>query len=122
MRNIRFMSSALLPLCLVGCMLTGGTPMGIEVKSVSQFQSEWRAYSGHIGFKALVVAGDLEGVHVSGYAFLYPTEDTAIEAAFEYCEGRRTDRRITEKCRLYAVGDDVVELTQRHKGGAESEP
>jgi hypothetical protein len=97
-------------------MLTGGTPMGIEVKSVTQFQSEWRAYSRHVGFKALAVAGDLEGVYVSGYAYAYPSEDMAIEAAFEYCEGRRTDRRITEKCRLYAVGDDVVD-----KGSAGSD-
>ncbi len=83
--------------------------MGIEVKSVTQFHAEWRVYSDHIGFKALTVAGDLEGVYVSGYAYAYPSEDMAIEAAFEYCEGRRTDRRITEQCRLYAVGDDVVE-------------
>lgn len=108
MRVRRLAWAAWLSLALAACMMSGGTPIGIPVKGVSQFESEWRSYSDHVGFKALAVAGDLAGAYVSGYAYAYPSEEWAIEAALEYCEGRRQDRRIAEPCRLYAVGDEIL--------------
>jgi hypothetical protein len=100
---------ALGPLAVAGCMRSGGSPMGVPLRERTQFESQWRSYQRLSGLKALAVAGDLEGVYVSGFAFSYPIQALADDEALETCEQRRTDRRIEDACRLYAIGDERVE-------------
>ena len=94
-----------------GCMRSGGSPMGIPLREMSQFDSEWKNYQLLRSLKALAVAGDLNGVYVSGFAFAYPVQALANDEALENCEERRPDRRVEQECRLYAIGDDRVEET-----------
>jgi len=82
--------------------------MGVPLRERTQFEAEWRRYQALTNKKALAVAGDLRGVYVSGFAWAYPVQDLASDEAMENCEERRTDRRIEQACRLYAVGDDRV--------------
>ena len=95
-----------------GCMRSGGSPMGIPLREMSQFDSEWKNYQRLRTLKALAVAGDLNGVYVSGFAFAYPVQALANDEALENCEERRADRRVEQECRLYAVGNDRVDETE----------
>jgi hypothetical protein len=92
-----------------GCMRSGGSPMGIPLREMTQFDSEWKNYQRLGSLKALAVAGDLNGVYVSGFAFAYPVQALANDEALENCEERRADRRVEEECRLYAIGDDQIQ-------------
>jgi hypothetical protein len=89
-------------------MRSGGSPMGVPLREMTQFDSEWKNYQ-HLGsMKAIAVAGDLNGVYVSGFAFAYPMQMLANDEALENCEERRVDRRIEGECRLYAIDNDRV--------------
>ena len=92
-----------------GCMRSGGSPMGIPLRTMTQFESEWKNYQRLGSLKALAVAGDLNGVYVSGFAYAYPIQALANDEALENCEERRADRRVEEECRLYAIGDDQIQ-------------
>jgi hypothetical protein len=61
--------------------------------------------------KAIAVAGDLRGHYVSGAAHGEPTADAAAARALARCQERRADRRIGASCRMYAIGNEVVEPT-----------
>ena len=98
-------------LAIGGCMRSGGSPMGIPLREVTRFESEWKNYQRLGPRKALAVAGDLDGVYVSGFAFAYPIQALANDEALESCEERRADRRIEDECRLYAIGDLRVDPT-----------
>jgi hypothetical protein len=76
---------------------------------MTQFDSEWKNYQRLGSLKAIAVAGDLNGVYVSGFAFAYPIQVLANDEALENCEERRVDRRIKDECRLYAIDDYPVE-------------
>jgi hypothetical protein len=95
-------------LAVGGCMRSGGSPMGVPLREMTQFESEWKNYQRLGSLKALAVAGDLNGVYVSGFAFAYPIQALANDEALENCEERRADRRVADECRLYAIGDDRV--------------
>jgi hypothetical protein len=103
-RNIGILVASLV--AVGGCFRSGGSPMGVALKSRTQFESEWRGYQRLTGMKALAVAGDLQGVYVSGFAWAYPVQKPANREALENCEERRADRRVEPECRLYAVGDE----------------
>ena len=90
-------------------MRSGGSPMGVELRGTTQFASQWARYQRLSDLKALAVAGDLRGVYVSGFAFSYPIQALANDEALDSCELRRTDRRIEDACRLYAIGDERIE-------------
>jgi hypothetical protein len=89
-------------------MRSGGSPMGIRLRTMTRFESEWKNYQRLGSLKALAVAGDLNGVYVSGFAYAYPIQSLANDEALENCEERRADRRVEDACRLYAIGDDQV--------------
>jgi hypothetical protein len=55
------------------------------------------------------VAGNLNGVYVSGFAHAYPLPQLAVDEALDRCEERRADRRIADPCRTYAIGDEIAE-------------
>jgi hypothetical protein len=82
-------------------------PIGIELRSRTQFESEWNNYLRLPSAKSLAVAGDLNGVYVSGLAYDLQSTEAAVGAAIEYCEQRRIDRRIAADCRTYAIGDEI---------------
>ena len=84
--------------------------MGISMSTApTRFEREWRAYGKHPPQKALAVAGNLTGLYVSGVAFGDSSDVLAREQAFSNCEQRRADRRIEAACRIYAIGDTVLE-------------
>jgi len=93
---------------LYGCI--GGTStLGARLPKASRFVEEWRHYERLQPMKAMAVAGDLEALFVSGYAFGYADEPAAVNAAMADCEARRIDRRVMAPCRTYAVGDRLVD-------------
>jgi hypothetical protein len=92
-----------------GCFRSGGSPIGVPLREATQFESEWRGYQRLTGLKALAVAGDLNGVYVSGFAWAYPIQELANEEALESCEERRGDRGVQDVCQLYAVGDETAQ-------------
>jgi hypothetical protein len=82
--------------------------MGVALRTRTQFESEWKNYLRLAPAKSLAVAGDLNGVYVSGLAYDHQSTEAAVEAAIEYCEQRRADRRIEDTCSTYAIGDQIV--------------
>ena len=80
-------------------------PIGMPLPEGSRFQSQWKHYVRLQPHKAIAVAGDMSGQFVAGYSFGYPTESDAIDAALADCESRRADRRIEDRCRTFAVGN-----------------
>jgi hypothetical protein len=92
-----------------GCLRSGGSPMGIPLREMTQFESEWKNYQRLGSLKALAVAGDRNGVYVSGFAYAYPIQALANDEALENCEERRADRRIADECRLFAIGGDRIQ-------------
>ena len=85
--------------------------MGIPLREMTQFESEWKNFQRLRPRKALAVAGDLDGVYVSGFAYAYPIQALANAEALENCDERRADRRIEQECRLYAVGNEPLAET-----------
>jgi hypothetical protein len=105
------MAVLLAALSLGGCRGTA-QPIGIPLRERSRFESEWRSYLQLEPEKALAVAGDVEGVHVTGFAFGMTSRDEAEREALRACAERRADRRLAAGCRLYAVGDERVALDE----------
>ncbi len=91
---------------LVGC--SAKPPMGVALRSHSQFESEWGSYLKMAPSKALAVAGDITKTHVVGYAHDAASDEHAAREAIAACEKRRGDRRIEGACRLYAVNEEIV--------------
>ena len=92
LRSLEILTASLL--AVGGCFRSGGSPMGVPLRSTTQFESEWSGYQRLTGLKALAVAGDLRGVYVSGFAWAYPAQEFANDEALENCEERRADRRV----------------------------
>jgi hypothetical protein len=84
-------------------------PVGIPVRAQTRFRTEWRDYLWLPGEKAIAVAGDVEGLYVSGVAHGLASAEAAVREAVARCERRRVDRGIAAACRLYAVGDRLTE-------------
>ena len=91
---------------LAGC--NAKPPMGVALRSRSQFENEWGSYRKMAPSKALAVAGDVTTTHVVGYAHDAASDEQAAREALAACEQRRCDRRIEGACRLYAVNEDLV--------------
>jgi len=83
--------------------------LGIEMREQSRFQQQWKRYQKLDDFKALVIAGDVGGVYVSGFSYEMTSADEAVRAARALCEQRRTDRRILAPCRTLAIGNERIE-------------
>jgi len=93
-------------LMLAGC--SAKSPMGVALRSSTQFENEWGAYLKMAPSKALAVAGDVTSSHVVGYAHDAASDELAAREAMAACEQRRADRRIEGACRLYAVNGEIV--------------
>lgn len=94
-------------LATVACAARAAKPIGIPMRTTTRFEAEWRDYQKYPSEKAFAVAGNLNGLYVSGVAFGYPSKESAKAEALYRCELRRADRRIASACHLYAVGDTV---------------
>ena len=90
---------------LAGC--SAKPPMGVALRSGSQFEHEWGRYLKMAPSKALAVAGDVTVTHVVGYAHDAASDEQAAREALVACEQRRGDRRIEGACRLYAVNEEI---------------
>ena len=58
---------------------------------------------------AMALAGDLRSEWTYGYGYGFVSKGMAIDRAFEECNRRRHDLHVVSECRLYAVGNDVIE-------------
>lgn len=106
LRTLVLLSSLVI---VAGCFRSGGSPMGVPLRETTQFAAEWRNFQNLAALKALAVAGDLDGVYVSGFAWAYPIQELANDEAMENCEERRADRRIEDSCRLYVVDGETID-------------
>jgi hypothetical protein len=92
---------------LAGCR-SPAQPIGVPLRDRTRWDAEWRSYQRFDEPKALAVAGDIQGQFVTGIASGMATQEGAGKAAMEECAQRRADRRLTDECRIYAIGNDVV--------------
>ena len=90
-----------------GCQ-SSSPALGIDLRSGTRFDYEWRRYLDLAPFKSIAVAGDLASNHVVGIAYAYPIPALATRAALSYCEERRADRGIEAPCQTYAIGDEPI--------------
>lgn len=107
------MSRGTIAVCLPGILLLSGCwlpghPIGIDMRSKTQFQSEWKNYLEMKDPKALAVTGDVYGVYASGFADDAASEQAAVTKALRDCEDRRADKQIIAPCWTYAVGDEIL--------------
>lgn len=69
----------------------------------------WRDYSVMPAERALAVAGELRHDRwVAGASGGHASRGAAEAEALRECARRRAQRRMQARCRLYAVGDEVV--------------
>jgi len=92
-------------LLLAGCRAK--SPMGVALRSSTQFENEWGNYLKMAPSKALAVAGDVTTTHVVGYAHDAANDELAVREAMAACKQRRDDRRIEGACWLYAVNEEI---------------
>jgi len=99
-------------LLVVAAVFTGcrspAQPIGVPLRDHTRWEAEWRSYQRFDEQKALAVAGDVQGQFVIGIATGRATQEDAVKAAIEECAQRRADRRLTDECRIYAIGNEVV--------------
>jgi hypothetical protein len=79
-------------------------PMGVELQKQTRFQSEWKKYLQLPQFKAMAVAGDINGVYASGVSQGQSDWQVAVVEALKQCESRRKERGITQPCSTFAIG------------------
>jgi hypothetical protein len=85
------------------------TSIGIPLRAKTRFRAEWRDYLTLPEEKAIAVAGDVEGLYVSGVAHGLTSAEAAVREAVARCERRRADRWIAAPCRPYAVGNRLTD-------------
>ena len=92
----------------IGGCRSPSQPIGVPMRDRTRWEAEWRTYQRFDEPKALAVAGDMQGQFVTGIGTGQATQEEAVTAAMEDCAQRRADRRLTDECRIYAIGNDVV--------------
>ena len=75
----------------------------------SQFERHFERYLSASHQKAMAIAGDLNGEWTYGYGFAFKATGLAIDTAFVECNRRKHHLEISSECRLYAVGNEVIE-------------
>ncbi len=73
------------------------------------FERQFERYRSVALPKAMAVAGDLTGVWAAGHAHRGTSAGLAIVDALERCDRSRHRFGITTECRIYAVGNQIVE-------------
>ena len=105
---VRWVVAIVLLTVCAGCFMSTG-PLGVAMRTKSQFEIEVRRYAKLPAQKSMAIAGDPQGIYVSGYAYDYPTKEVAVQEALRYCELRREDRGVEATCRTYAIDDKFLE-------------
>jgi hypothetical protein len=75
----------------------------------SEFERHFERYLSQPHQKAMAIAGDLNAEWTYGYGYSFKSTGLAIDKAFEECNRRRHDLNVLSDCRLYAVGNEVIE-------------
>jgi hypothetical protein len=91
-------------LSLAGC--AGGS--SVEPQK-SRFEREFERYLSLPHQKAIALAGDIHGEWTYGYGCAFRSKGPAIDMAFEECHRRMRTLERPSQCRLYAVGNEIVE-------------
>lgn len=102
-------------LALLACRSSSG-PMGMDLRSTSRLEAEFKRYEQLVPHRAMAVAGDEGGRYAMGYAFGESTAATAAAAALAACEERRRDLGLEEDCRLYAQGSEILDGAGNRRG------
>ncbi len=80
----------------------------VESTGDARFSRLWMRYTGLPSERALVIAGDPDRRWVGSAVGGHASRAAAESAAFAECDERRIARRLQARCRLYAVGDEIV--------------
>jgi hypothetical protein len=75
----------------------------------SEFERHFERYLSQPYQKAMAIAGDLTAEWTYGYGYGFKSTGLAIDKAFEECNRRKRDLNVLFDCRLYAVGNQIVE-------------
>lgn len=105
--SVRLATVLVVAFFLGSCNLGPGR-IGVRLEKMPRFDWEWGRYLEIPGCKSLAVAGNPEGVYVSGVASESESLEEAIGEALALCDARRADRGVDEVCQIYAVGDRPV--------------
>ena len=98
---------AALALAEIACGQSG-KPMGLDLRSRTRFELEWKRYQEFEPYRAMAVSGDTRGRYAMGYAFGEPDAESAAAAALVACASRRRDLDLEPPCRLYATGSEIA--------------
>ena len=90
-------------LLATGCR-SAHEPIGIKLQEQTRFQSEWKKYLALPQFKAIAIAGDINGVYASGVSHGQADWQVAVVEALKDCEARRKERGIAQPCSTFAIG------------------
>ena len=99
-----FAIAGCLALAIAGCR-SAIAPAAPEAGVDRALESEWKRYSALTHFKAIVVAADANGAYVFGTSHGKASWQDALAEAYALCEKRRSERKVSQPCRPYAIGD-----------------
>lgn len=75
----------------------------------SEFERHFERYRSQPHQRAMAIAGQPDGTWTYGYGYAFKSTGLAIDKAFEGCNRRRKNRSVPSECRLYAVGNEIVD-------------
>jgi len=86
-------------------------PIGLEIRRTTHFEVDWHRYGKVRTSKAFAFAGDPTGLSVTGMAYGMPSRLEAEARALDYCEEQRVARGLAVPCVIYAVDDDLLDVS-----------
>lgn len=95
------------PFCIAAAVAAFACAGGGPPKPL--FERHYERYRSQPHQKAMAIAGDLHGEWTYGYGYAFKSTGLAIDQAFETCNARRRKLEGVGECRLYAVGNEVVD-------------
>jgi hypothetical protein len=101
--------SLVFSISLALAVLAGSAGCSTAAPRKSEFDRHFERYLSQPHQKAMAIAGDFNGEWTYGYGYAFRSTGLAIDKAFEECNRRRHDLNVPSECRLYAVGNQIVE-------------
>jgi hypothetical protein len=102
-------SARALSIFLASAVLSTSAACSTAGPRKSEFERHFERYLSQSHQKAMAIAGDLDGEWTYGYGYRWRSTVLAIDKAFEECNRRRHDMDVVSECRLYAVGNEIIE-------------